>query len=80
MISFAKNATVNISDGRSQKFIKQTKEIGDYLDSLNLPIEQHNKLCHMLAEQMTTAERDAFRYGVIIAGKLAKAAEKRGQI
>lgn len=47
MNSFIKNGKVNISDGRSQKFIEQTKEIGDYLDRLQLSVEQHNKLCHL---------------------------------
>ncbi|MDD6862152.1 hypothetical protein [Megasphaera elsdenii] len=56
---------INASAGRSEKFHKATKRLSDYLYSLNLPREVNDTLVHLMLDEVTAAEHDAFLYAII---------------
>lgn len=57
---------INISKGRTPELFEQTKKLSDYLETLPLSDEQHDKLIAMLVKDLNIAEENAFRYGMKI--------------
>lgn len=61
-----------ITTDRSEKFIKIAKDLGEFIKTLPLSVEDNNKLVYMMIEQITTAEHDAFLQGCDLGIKLGK--------
>lgn len=49
---------------RSEEFLKAAKELGDFMNALQLPASQHNKLVGLTIAQVQAAELGAFRHGI----------------
>ena len=50
---------------KTETFLKATKEISDFLDTLDLTAEEHSLLVIRLAEYTTELRKDAFALGFI---------------
>ncbi len=50
---------------KTETFLKATKEISDFLDTLDLTAEEHSLLVIKLAEYTTELRKDAFALGFI---------------
>ena len=70
----------NISAGRTEECYKAAKAVGDYLDSLNLPVEANNRLTELMTANLLIAERDAFRLGIGVAGYAGYLAAKENRL
>lgn len=55
---------VNTAGGRSKECTKIMYQLSFLIASLDLDKEIHDKLMELLKDMLTTAERDAFIYGV----------------
>lgn len=63
----ARYETINTAGGRSKECTKIMYQLSFLITSLDLDKEIHDKLMELLKDMLTTAERDAFSYGVNLA-------------
>lgn len=49
---------------RSEEFVKAAQELGDFMNSLHLPANQHNRLVDLTSAQVLAAELGAFHQGI----------------
>lgn len=74
------NAEINVSAGRSEKFVEAANALSAYIKELDLTAEQNDKLIQLMVEQVLVAEKDAFLYGANGAIGLMTAAANDGMI
>ena len=65
------NESIDVKKGRSTEFYEQTQKISEYIARLPITAKQNNTLIEMLAENLTIAEKDAFRYGLSYGGAIS---------
>lgn len=58
---------INTAGGRSKEWYKIMYQLSFLITSLDLDKEIHDKLMELLKDMLTTAERDAFIYGINLA-------------
>lgn len=45
---------------RNEEMLNAARKLSDFINTLNLPVDQHNQLVELMIEQVLTAERNAF--------------------
>jgi len=48
---------------RGEEFLQAAKNLSDFMNALNLPVEKHNRLVELTLSQTLAAERNAFFEG-----------------
>lgn len=62
---------INVSAGRTDKFVRAAVELGDYLDTLRLSAHERKRLFDLIIKQVNQGEVDAFVYGTSVGIALA---------
>ena len=65
-------AEVDISKGRSDDFDAAARQLGRFINALDLGPSAHNELLDLICKQVNVAERDAFMFGFDTAASLMK--------
>lgn len=63
-------AEVDITKGRNDAFEAAAKQLGRFINALDLGPSAHNELLDLICKQVSVAERDAFKFGFNMASKL----------
>lgn len=66
------NAEVDITKGRNDAFDAAAKQLGRFINALDLGPAAHNELIDIICKQVSAAERDAFMFGFDTAASLMK--------
>ena len=64
------SAGIDVTKGRSDAFDAAARELGGFIDELDLNADARNELVALACEQVSVAERDAFLFGFDMAIKL----------
>ena len=65
-------AKVDITKGRNDAFGAAARQLGQFINALDLGPAAHNELLDLICKQVSVAERDAFMFGFDMAASLMK--------